>query len=109
MRRVRTAIIGCGKVGRIHADALKSVPEAELVAVCDSDAARAAAFAGQYGVRPYTDIDDLLKNAGAEAVILCTPHPLHAGPAIRAAEAGAHVLVEKPLAANLAEIGRAHV
>ena len=103
MRQVRTAIIGCGKVGRIHADALKSVPEAEFVAVCDSDAGRAAAFAGQYSVRPYTDMGDLLKDSGAEAVILCTPHPLHAEPAIRAAEAGVHVLVEKPLAANLAD------
>ncbi|HVS34726.1 MAG TPA: Gfo/Idh/MocA family oxidoreductase [Gemmataceae bacterium] len=103
MRRVRTAVIGCGKVGRIHADALKSVPEAEFAAVCDSDAARTAAFAENYGVRPYTDIGDLLKDSGAEAVILCTPHPLHAGPAIRAAEAGVHVLVEKPLAANLAD------
>ena len=101
MRRVRTAIVGCGKVGRIHADALKSVPEAEFVAVCDSDSARTAAFAGQYGVRPFTDVGALLKDSGAEAAILCTPHPLHAEPTIRAAEAGVHVLVEKPLAANL--------
>ena len=46
MRRVRTAVVGCGKVGRIHADALRSVPEAEFVAVCDNDAERARGFAG---------------------------------------------------------------
>jgi UDP-N-acetyl-2-amino-2-deoxyglucuronate dehydrogenase len=101
MRRVRTAVVGCGKVGRIHADALQGVPEAEFVAVCDSDAARTRTFAEQYGVRPYTDLGTLLKDAGAEVVILCTPHPLHAAPAVQAAEAGVHVLVEKPLAANL--------
>ncbi len=101
MRRVRTAVVGCGKVGRIHANALRDVPEAEFVAVCDSDAGRAGAFAEKYGVRPYTDLGDLLRESGAEAVILGTPHPLHAEAAIRAAEAGVHVLVEKPLAANL--------
>src|SRR6202521_928108 len=101
MRRVRTAVVGCGKVGRIHADALQGVPEAEFVAVCDSAAGRAVAFAEKYSVRPYTDLGALLRDAGAEAVILCTRHRLHAEAAVRAAEAGVHVLVEKPLAANL--------
>jgi UDP-N-acetyl-2-amino-2-deoxyglucuronate dehydrogenase len=101
MRQVRTAIVGCGKVGRIHADALRSVPEAEFVAVCDSDPERSRAFAEQYGVRSFTDIGALLKDAAPEAVILCTPHPLHAEPAVQAAEAGVHILVEKPLAASL--------
>jgi predicted dehydrogenase len=103
MRRVRTAVVGCGKVGRIHADALRAVPEAEFVAACDGDAGRAAAFEQKYGVLPYTDIGNLLKESGAEALIVCTPHPRHAEPAIRAAEAGVHVLVEKPLAANLTD------
>jgi UDP-N-acetyl-2-amino-2-deoxyglucuronate dehydrogenase len=101
MRRVRTAVVGCGKVGKIHADALQGVAEAEFVAVCDSDAARSQAFAAQYGVRPFTDLAALLRESAAEAVILCTPHPLHAPAAIQAAEAGVQVLVEKPLAASL--------
>ena len=58
-------------------------------------------FAEQYGVRSFTDFSTLLKEAAPQAVILCTPHPLHAEPAIQAAEAGVHVLVEKPLAASL--------
>ncbi len=101
MRQVRTAVVGCGKVGRIHADALRSIPEAEFVAVCDSSAERSQAFAEQYGVRPFTALGALLKDAAPQAVILCTPHPLHAEPAIQAADAGVHVLVEKPLAASL--------
>ena len=101
MRRLRTAIVGCGKVGRIHADALGSVAEAEFVAVCDSDAERSRTFAEQYSVSPFTDVGALLKDACPEVVILCTPHPLHAQPAVQAAEAGVHILVEKPLAASL--------
>ncbi|HSQ55195.1 MAG TPA: Gfo/Idh/MocA family oxidoreductase, partial [Gemmata sp.] len=99
----RVGLVGCGKVGTIHAAALKSIPEASLVACCDSAADRAAAFASQYGGRAYADISTMLREGGVEIVIIGTPHPLHAEPAIRAAEAGAHVLVEKPMAASLAD------
>lgn len=100
-RRVRTALVGCGKVGQIHAKALATLGESEFVAACDPDPGRAGAFAGAYGGRPYTDVAEMLREAGPEAVCVCTPHPLHAGPAVLAAAAGAHVLVEKPMAATL--------
>jgi predicted dehydrogenase len=103
MRRVRTGLIGCGKVGQIHAAALAALPEADLVAVCDRDPERAARFAQRYGARSFADVGTLLRDAAVEAVVIGTPHPLHAEPAVRAAEAGAHVLVEKPLAASLAD------
>jgi predicted dehydrogenase len=101
MQKVRTALIGCGKVGQIHAAALRDLPESHFVGVCDSDGSRAAAFAGRYGARPYTDVGAMLRDTGTQAVLVCTPHPLHAEPVIRAAEAGAHALIEKPLAASL--------
>lgn len=103
MDRVRTALIGCGKVGQIHAVALRDVPESNLVAVCDTSAERAEAFAAKYGGRPFTDLDTLLRESGAQALIIGTPHPLHAEPVIRAAGAGVHSLVEKPMAASLAD------
>lgn len=103
MNPVRTALIGCGKVGQIHAVALRDLPESQFVGACDSSGERAAAFAQRYGTRPYTDVSPMLKETGAEAVLICTPHPLHAAPAIEAARAGAHVLVEKPLASTLAD------
>ncbi len=103
MSPIRTALIGCGKVGQIHAAALSSLPESEFVAVCDRDRSRAEAFAQRYGVRPYDDLDTLLRESGVQAVIVGTPHPLHAEPVIRAATAGVHALVEKPLAASLAD------
>ena len=103
MKPTRVALVGCGKVARIHAAALASLPEAEFVAACDVSRERAEAFAAQFGVRPFTDLDTLLREARPDAVIVGTPHPLHAEAAIRAAEAGVHVLVEKPLAASLAD------
>jgi predicted dehydrogenase len=103
MRTVRTALIGCGKVGQIHAAALCALPESEFVAVCDRAAERAAAFAERHGVRGYSDVRTMIRDAGVQAVTVCTPHPLHAGPVIEAAEAGVHSLVEKPLAASLAD------
>ena len=103
MTPVRVGLVGCGKVGSIHAAALGSVPEAAFVAACDADPARAAAFAAEYGVRPFADIGAMLREGGVEAVVIGTPHPLHAAPAILAAGAGIHVLVEKPMAATLAD------
>ncbi len=103
MRRIRTALIGCGKVGSAHAQTLATLEESELVGFCDVDPDRAGAFASRFGGRPFSDVDAMLAGSGVEAVIIATPHPLHAAPAIRAAQAGVHVLVEKPMAASLAD------
>ncbi len=103
MKAIRVALVGCGKVAGIHAAALAEMPEAEFVAACDISADRAEAFAAKYRVRPFTDLGTMLREARPEAIIIGTPHPLHAEAAVRAAEAGAHVLVEKPLAASLAD------
>jgi UDP-N-acetyl-2-amino-2-deoxyglucuronate dehydrogenase len=103
MRTVRTALIGCGKVGQIHAAALRELPESDFVAVCDSDSQRASAFSARFGVRAFTDVGALLEEAAPQAVVVCTPHPLHAAAVIQAAQAGVSALVEKPLAASLAD------
>jgi UDP-N-acetyl-2-amino-2-deoxyglucuronate dehydrogenase len=103
MKPLRVGLVGCGKVGTIHAAALCAIPEAELVACCDAAPDRAAAFAAKYGGRAFPDLTAMLRDGGVEAVIIGTPHPLHAEPAVRAAEAGVHVLVEKPMAASLAD------
>jgi predicted dehydrogenase len=102
VRNVRVGLVGCGKVGQIHAAALASLPEAAFVAVCDAQPDRAHAFAATYAVKACAGVAELVR-AGVEAVVIGTPHPLHAAPAVQAAEAGIHVLVEKPLAANLAD------
>lgn len=100
---MRVGLIGCGKVGQLHAAALHGIAEAELAAVCDVSAERAQAFSDRYSTRGYTDVDAMLRESKLDAVVIGTPHPLHAAPAIRATQAGVHVLVEKPLAATVAD------
>ena len=78
MNGVRTALVGCGKVGQIHAQALGTLAESELVGVCDVEEARAAAFAARYGGRPYTDVATMLGDCGLGALVIATPHPDYA-------------------------------
>ncbi len=103
MDRVRTALVGCGKVGQTHAQALAALAESEFVAVCDVDFERAASFASRYQARPYDDVARMLVEDRVDVVCIATPHPLHARAAIAAAQAGTHALVEKPMAAGLAD------
>jgi len=105
-RQVRTALIGCGKVGRIHAGALATLNCSKLVAVCDGHHERAEGFAKEFGGDAFVDVAEMIETAEPEAVCICTPHPLHADPAVLALNAGVHVLVEKPLAATLADCDR---
>ena len=101
MEKLRTGIIGCGKVGDFHAKVYAELPQSEFVAVCDADSARAEAFASRYGVKAYTDVATMCRDARLDVVSICTPHPLHASPAVAAADCGCNVLVEKPLASSL--------
>ena len=100
---MKTALVGCGKVAHLHAAALRSLPESEFVAVCARTPEKAEAFARKYDVAAYTDVKRMMAESRVEAVCVCTPHPHHAAPTIAAAEAGAHALVEKPLASSLAD------
>ena len=101
--KLRTALVGCGKVGQTHAQALASLPDSEFVAVCDADFERARSFANRLGAHAFDDVSRMLGESRLDVVCIATPHPLHAGPAIAAATAGVHVLVEKPLASSLAD------
>lgn len=103
MRKIKTALVGCGKVGHLHAPALKTLPESEFVAVCARTPDKAKVFAEKYHVAPFTDVSEMIAKTGAEVVLICTPHPQHAEPTIAAAKMGAHALVEKPLASSLAD------
>jgi UDP-N-acetyl-2-amino-2-deoxyglucuronate dehydrogenase len=85
-------------VAHLHAKALGA---GGLTAVCDSMPERARAFAAEYGARPVETVGQLARLV--DVVVLCTPHPQHAAAAIEAANAGVAVLVEKPLAASVAD------
>ncbi len=101
MQKIKTAIIGAGKVAHLHAAALQKAPASEFVAVWNRTWVRALKFAAQYGVKAWRDIEEMIVAGGVQAVVIGTTHPAHAGPAIAALNAGAHVLVEKPLASSL--------
>jgi predicted dehydrogenase len=99
--QLKTGIIGCGKVGHIHAAALSSISESAFTAVCGRDEKRTQEFASRYGVKAYTDVAEMVIQENLDIVTICTPHPAHREPAIKAMKAGAHVLIEKPLASSL--------
>lgn len=100
MGKIRTAIIGCGKVADTHARAYRNIENSEFVAVCDVDRTRAENFARKYGVHAYTSITDMIKEEKVQVVSICVPHPLHAKTCVEAADLGCHVIVEKPFAVN---------
>ena len=108
---VTFAIVGSGTAAKIHATALMHTDYAELVAVFDSDTARAQAFADNFQkenpatkpLRVVSSWQALLEDERIEVLCLCTPSGLHATQAAEALLHGKHVLVEKPLALNPAD------
>ncbi len=99
---LRTGVIGLGKVASIHAAAFSSLPESRFTAVYSRSLEKARAFAARFpGVQPFDDLERMLREV--DVVVIGTPHPAHAAPALAAARAGVHVLVEKPLASTLAD------
>ncbi len=101
MKNYRIAILGCGKVAHLHAKAIGNLTNAQLVAVWSRTPESAEKFAAVYGVKPYRDIQTMIREASINLAIICNPHLFHRDAAVEAARAGAHVLVEKPLAATL--------
>lgn len=99
MKNIRVAVIGCGAIAqRRHIPEYAQNEQVELVAFCDTVSSRAEQMAQQYGGKAFTDYQEMLQQIKPDAVSVCTPNTLHAPMSIAAAEAGAHVLVEKPMA-----------
>lgn len=103
---LRTGVVGAGKIGRIHTHILATHEQSTLVAICSRRAESANALAETYHVRGFTNVVEMIEVTGIEALIVCTPHPIHAEVAVPALERGVHVLVEKPLAASLYDCDR---
>jgi UDP-N-acetyl-2-amino-2-deoxyglucuronate dehydrogenase len=103
---VKFGIIGCGGIGKAHARAITGLPDAELVAVCDIRPERAEAYAAEFGCEAYSDYAAMLGRDDVQVVNVCTPSGLHAEHGIAAAEAGKHVITEKPIDIVLDKIDR---
>ena len=101
-RTARVGLIGCGNIGAGgHLPAYAHSPEAELVAVCDAVEELVHAASERSGATAYTDYRRLLERKDINMVDICLPTYLHAQVAVAAAEAGKHVLCEKPMAHTL--------
>src|SRR5262245_11416942 len=108
MDNVRIAIVGCGNICQLNAPGYLEHPRCEIVALCDTDRARAERRAREWGIAPkiFTDYGDLLGDGGVDAVELLTPTYLHAEQIVAALDAGKHVSCQKPIAISVAEADR---
>ena len=106
MSSVRAAIVGYGgafNMGKYHAEMINAAGM-QTVAACDLDPTRMEAAAKDFpGIRTYTDVDLLLEDPEVDLVIVILPHNIHADLAVKAANKGKHVIVEKPMCVSVAE------
>ncbi len=98
---LKVAVIGVGSMGRNHVRVYNELPQAHLTAVADTNSQIAESVAVTYGIRAYADYHQLLETEKPEVVTVAVPTALHEEVTLAALEAGAHVLVEKPIAASL--------
>nr|WP_255672755.1 Gfo/Idh/MocA family oxidoreductase [Glycomyces amatae] len=104
---MRFAIVGAGVISARHAEALGAFPgEAELAAVVDLDPARAEDMAERCGAQAFGDVETAVEATGADVAVVCTPTGLHGDAAVRALDAGAHVVIEKPADVTVERIDR---
>lgn len=103
-RKLRFALAGCGRIAANHFEAIaRHADRAELVAVCDPDPAALTAATAKTGASGFARYDQMLAQCGADCVVLATPSGLHARQVIDAAQAGLHVMTEKPMATRWAD------
>jgi 2-desacetyl-2-hydroxyethyl bacteriochlorophyllide A dehydrogenase len=105
-RVIRFGLIGCGEIAEESASAIRAAANATIVWTCDPERERARRLAAATEARYTTEVDELLRAPEVDAVLISTPHHLHAPLAIRVAEAGKHIVVEKPMANSVAEAER---
>ena len=95
--KLRFGIIGCGVIGPTHAEAITSIPDAELVAVADVVEEKAQKLADKYHVKAYASAQEMLTHEQLDVVDVCTPSGMHGEHACMVMRAGYHVIVEKPM------------
>lgn len=108
MKRAKIAILGTGFISDIHLESYhRFIPEADVIAVYARNEQKVKAFAEKFGIPVwYTDIDKIINESGCEIVDICLPNFMHAEATIKAANAGKHIIIEKPLAVTLEEADR---
>jgi UDP-N-acetyl-2-amino-2-deoxyglucuronate dehydrogenase len=98
-RKIRIAIVGCGRISRNHFGSIeKHADQLELAAICDIDPSVLADHAGRYKVPAYRDLEEMLQREQLDLVALCTPSGVHPDQTVLAARHKVHVMTEKPMA-----------
>src|SRR5690625_4407985 len=100
MDELNVGIVGLGWVAGAHINVFKEVEGANVTAVCSRRGLDEGDLEQEYGIplRAYRDYEQMLADPDLDIIDICTPHPLHPGQAIAAAQAGKHVIIEKPMA-----------
>ncbi len=101
MERLNIGVIGLGAIGQKHCEALARVERANLVALADISEPVLSKTAEKFGAKAFLDYKELLAMPDLEAVVVATPDEIHTEPCLAAAEAGKHILVEKPIATTI--------
>jgi predicted dehydrogenase len=102
LRKLGVGVIGLGAAGVLHTESYNAISDkAKVIVLCDKDKGCAESNASIYGADAHTNYRDILHRKDIDIIDICLPHHLHAKAAIEAAEAGKHVLVEKPIATTL--------
>lgn len=94
-------LVGPGMIGRVHAEAIEAIPGAHLVAVCGRSEDKTKEFAERFNAAAYTDYEAFLAHPDLSIVAICTPSGTHAELGVKAAQAGKHAIVEKPIETTL--------
>ncbi|MCG7343985.1 Gfo/Idh/MocA family oxidoreductase [Sporosarcina sp. ACRSL] len=100
------AIVGCGFIAKKHANAIRNIEGANLIAVCDRVPELMEPYVNEYGATPYIELEEMLRDHKIKVVCICTPSGTHAAIAELAAQYGKHIIVEKPIAMTLEEAER---
>lgn len=98
-RKIRVAIVGCGRISKNHFGSIEEhAADVELAAICDTDPSRLEEHTTKYGLQGFLSLDEMLKETAVDLVVLCTPSGIHPDQAVLAARYGVHVMTEKPMA-----------
>ncbi len=106
MKTWNFGVVGAGLIADFHARAIRDIPNAKFVACCDTNVPRAEALAAKYGARAYGSYEEMLKADDIDIVTIATPSGLHMEPTVAAAQAGKHVICEKPVEITLERIDK---
>jgi UDP-N-acetyl-2-amino-2-deoxyglucuronate dehydrogenase len=99
MKKIRIAVVGCGRISKNHFDSIETHQNnIELVSLCDTNKKTLLKHKEKFGTKGYTDLEEMLINESLDIVAICTPSGIHSNQAILCAKYGVNVMTEKPMA-----------